>query len=180
MRSGDTSQGLSLTLPPPALPAGNGSQGGLQASVQQTTPAGGVNALSGSSGMLNPEHGKPGHRCDIAVGAPLPAGTNPINPAQAVVTPAATAQVALNPEHGKPGHRCDIAVGAPLNSKPVEPPKPTKPTTATTVKSFNPADTVVAAGYNPQHGKPGHRCDVAVGAKLPETAEVKTDSTGSE
>jgi hypothetical protein len=22
-------------------------------------------------GALNPEHGKPGHRCDIAVGAPL-------------------------------------------------------------------------------------------------------------
>lgn len=179
MRSGDTSQGLSFTLPPPSMPVSGGNQGGLQASALQTTPATGATALP-ASGMLNPEHGKPGHRCDIAVGAPLPASANAITTAQSPVTPAATAQVALNPEHGKPGHRCDIAVGAPLNSKPVEPPKPTKPTTATTVKSFNPGDTVVAAGYNPQHGKPGHRCDVAVGAKLPETAEVKTDSTGSE
>jgi hypothetical protein len=85
---------------------------------------------------LNPEHGKPGQRCDIAVGAPLnnapaanttqPAATitPSISPAtvQPAITPAAPSVnadgVALNPELGKPGHRCDIAVGAPLNSNP--------------------------------------------------------------
>lgn len=86
---------------------------------------------------LNPQHGEPGHRCDIAVGAPLnaPATTSTIQPnaptpVPGATTPAATteakkvtpnstdATAALNPKHGEPGHRCDIAVGAPLNSKP--------------------------------------------------------------
>ncbi len=152
---------------------------------------------------LNPEHGKPGHRCDIAVGAPLnsaapantaqniPVPTQPSNPV--IQSPAASALNAsapvasaagLNPEHGKPGHRCDIAVGAPLNSKPA-------PTAATTPKTATPAVTAVKPGMNPQHGQPGHRCDIAVGAPLdskplpaatpavttPEP-EVKKDSTG--
>ena len=82
---------------------------------------------------LNPQHGQPGHRCDIAVGAPLnapvtniqpnvsatpPATTNTNTVAQIVVPNTSTA--ALNPKHGEPGHRCDIAVGAPLNSKPTQ------------------------------------------------------------
>ncbi|HEX4957293.1 MAG TPA: hypothetical protein VFV46_03890 [Lacibacter sp.] len=74
---------------------------------------------------LNPAHGQPGHRCDIAVGAPLnsaPAPATQTAPAQSppMVMPAqpapaaASAGGALNPAHGQPGHRCDIAVGAPL------------------------------------------------------------------
>ena len=82
---------------------------------------------------LNPAHGEPYHRCEIAVGAPIdsaptqnatpqqaaPSILNP-NPAPAVsTTPAAPAQAfgpkpAMNPEHGQPHHRCDLAVGAPL------------------------------------------------------------------
>jgi hypothetical protein len=85
---------------------------------------------------LNPPHGQPGHRCDIAVGAPLDSKPNaaaaPPQPAAPVVVqqpkpvvvnqpaPAKTAP-GMNPPHGQPGHRCDIAVGAPLNSKPVTP-----------------------------------------------------------
>ncbi|ODS88942.1 MAG: hypothetical protein ABS44_06315 [Chryseobacterium sp. SCN 40-13] len=78
---------------------------------------------------MNPPHGEPGHRCDIAVGAPL--SSAPAKPAAApqqtqTITPvsnpapvaekAATASTApgMNPPHGEPGHRCDIAVGAPL------------------------------------------------------------------
>ncbi len=85
---------------------------------------------------LNPQHGQPGHRCDIAVGAPLnsPATTN-IQPnvsttasttssantnTQKVPPQSNTSGTALNPKHGEPGHRCDIAVGAPLNSKPTQ------------------------------------------------------------
>ena len=83
---------------------------------------------------LNPEHGKPGHRCDLAVGAPLNAPpTTSIAPSTVAsaptIVPAATSKAepkaevasgALNPKHGDPGHRCDIAVGAPLNSKPTQ------------------------------------------------------------
>ena len=81
---------------------------------------------------LNPEHGKPGHRCDIAVGAPLDSKPNPVaitntQPGTTISSPVInttspsktnTVTTGLNPEHGKPGHRCDIAVGAPLNSQP--------------------------------------------------------------
>jgi uncharacterized protein YvpB len=92
---------------------------------------------------LNPAHGQPGHRCDIAVGAPLnsapattaqPAATVQSAPVQAAPAPApatdlnpskgvinsGSAATGLNPAHGLPGHRCDIAVGAPLNSKPLK------------------------------------------------------------
>ncbi|MBK8710612.1 MAG: hypothetical protein IPL97_01825 [Niastella sp.] len=119
-------------------------------------------------------------------------------PALAPVTQAAPAieekapvnLAALNPEHGKPGHRCDIAVGAPLNS-------PAAVTTTTpAVKTINtpsinsqpiPAPVKTAAGMNPPHGEPGHRCDIAVGAPLnspaAETAPAvnveKPDSVGT-
>ncbi len=98
--------------------------------VSTTTP--------GTTGAgLNPEHGKPGHRCDIPVGAPLdskPSATpatnitsNDSRTAPATITtnpvtvPTATSTTApgMNPAHGQPGHRCDIPVGSPLNSKPV-------------------------------------------------------------
>lgn len=80
---------------------------------------------------MNPPHGQPGHRCDIAVGAPLssaPKAATPGNitvnppkqgtativpPPQGTTTPVKTAP-GMNPPHGQPGHRCDIAVGQPL------------------------------------------------------------------
>lgn len=164
---------------------------------------------------LNPEHGKPGHRCDIAVGAPLnsapaqatptvtttPANNSPItiksNPQpvevqKTVATNTPTTGAGLNPEHGKPGHRCDIAVGAPLDSKPnatpavtatpvnnnpvtpsiSQPVTPILPATANTTPGTN----TVAPGMNPEHGKPGHRCDIAVGAPLDsKPAEIKKE-----
>ena len=64
---------------------------------------------------LNPPHGQPGHRCDIAVGAPL--NSAPVNNgtnAQSGVPAKNSEGVALNPPHGQPGHRCDIKVGEPL------------------------------------------------------------------
>lgn len=94
-----------------------------------TLPAAPVTTAKGSSGKLNPAHGQPGHRCEIAVGAPLdgspaPSATPAPKTASPItakpVTPAATTTTApgMNPAHGQPGHRCDIAVGAPLDSKP--------------------------------------------------------------
>ena len=83
---------------------------------QQPLPAIGTAAL-------NPKHGEPGHRCDIAVGAPL---NSPAQPAQQTVPvietlptqPAALTNpggiVKLNPAHGQPGHDCAIPVGKPL------------------------------------------------------------------
>jgi hypothetical protein len=78
---------------------------------------------------MNPAHGQPGHRCDIAVGAPLnspvvtpkntsvvPQQNNAVPTTIATPTHAATTPTpeGMNPPHGQEKHRCDIAVGAPL------------------------------------------------------------------
>jgi hypothetical protein len=210
--SGESGSSETSTTPSTATPVNNNpaNPAAMQVppAVNMSTPPVTTNNLpaapvlnTGSVG-LNPEHGKPGHRCDIAVGAPLnskPAAvtTNPqvissgnaavpvpsVNP-QGVTSqknpivinnPAAPATVApgMNPAHGQPGHRCDIAVGAPLNSKPA--PAQTTPAAVNanpqsiikqTPTTLTTPPVVTAPGMNPEHGKPGHRCDIAVGAPL--------------
>ncbi|WP_051197675.1 hypothetical protein [Flavobacterium soli] len=95
----------------------------------QSSTAGATPTAAG----MNPPHGQPNHRCDIAVGAPLnspkanaPAPHNVPKPtslekpaAKTTLTQPTNAAVAptapgMNPPHGQPGHRCEIAVGAPL------------------------------------------------------------------
>lgn len=136
--------------------------------------------------ILNPAHGKPGHRCDIAVGAPLPDNTtstivqnNPVTvtPSKNVaITNTSTAVAAgLNPQHGQPGHKCEIAVGAPLSDTAKIKTAPATTTTTNNNTAIAPANlvetkaatsTTFASGLNPKHGEPGHRCDIAVGAPL--------------
>ena len=100
----------------------------------QTIPASQAANIATGAG-LNPAHGAPGHRCEIAVGAPLnsaptgAAGAKPqiqtmSSPAAAPVTmpvPASTGAsvngtAKLNPAHGQPGHDCAVQVGAPLKN----------------------------------------------------------------
>jgi len=100
-------------------------------SILGSTSSGGFPAASGSGDVkLNPPHGEPGHRCEIAVGAPLTAAPidqpeiniveNPTPPLQQTVTPQPTESASemlakgLNPPHGAPGHDCAIPVGQPL------------------------------------------------------------------
>jgi|SRR5690554_425263 len=117
-----------------------------ESSATEQTATGTENATSNTAASdtntaevkLNPPHGEPGHRCEIAVGAPLdgsaPAQLNtsvqPTNNGQGFLNsgnaapaqqPAANAQTTApgmqgkpNPAHGQPGHRCDIQVGQPL------------------------------------------------------------------
>ena len=174
------------------------------APVVQAPTAANPNTVLSANGGMNPAHGQPGHRCDIAVGAPLnsaptqgqttttqPAQTVQVKPGQqnvvttTTVTPAKVAK-GMNPAHGQPGHRCDIPVGAPLNS----PAAAKQPVAANTAQSGTTSQTftvtppatdnavpallstetaTVADGKNPAHGKPGHRCDIAVGAPLPKS-----------
>ncbi|KQT22060.1 hypothetical protein ASG31_01590 [Chryseobacterium sp. Leaf404] len=156
----------------------------------------GVQQVSAPPGMLNPAHGQPGHRCDIAVGQPLdaaPAQNAPasaqninVNAGQTVnVNPAAVspgkiavdgngkvAQTApgMNPPHGQPGHRCDIPVGQPLNSKPA----PAAAQNNVQVQAPQPApaaqqivaNTGPKPKNNPAHGEPWHDCAKQVGAPL--------------
>lgn len=95
----------------------------------QTAPA----AAAPTTAGLNPAHGQPNHRCDIAVGAPLstpiqagaqpqqtiqqmPAGVKPSVSTGSTPTAIPNGSTAkLNPPHGQPGHDCKVPVGQPLN-----------------------------------------------------------------
>ena len=125
--SGDEMAKIVSQSSTPAMPTGVG--------VAPTPPP----ATSANKGVLNPEHGQPGHRCDIPVGAPLNSPAQPsakpatvpaapakpaftANPAMPSGTAPATATApGMNPPHGQPGHRCEIAVGAPLNGSAATP-----------------------------------------------------------
>lgn len=90
---------------------------------------------------MNPPHGQPGHRCDIAVGAPL-----------------------NSPKQTKPATNSGNAV-----IQKVTPGTTTSQTNSATPALLTPdaAQTTTAPGMNPPHGQPGHVCSVAVGAPLP-------------
>ncbi|WP_421945819.1 hypothetical protein [Pedobacter sp.] len=137
--------------------------------LQNSMPAQPVSQPIKNNLIFNPAHGQPGHRCDLAVGAPLnqtPSAAQPqqtvSQPTETKVAPAVvkTSAKNLNPAHGQPNHRCDIDVGAPLDSKPMS----KQPTVTTVENKTNAATTGV--NLNPKHGEPGHRCDIAVGAPL--------------
>ena len=92
----------------------------------------------------NPAHGQPGHRCDIAVGAPLNSPVKSNMATNAPNTPSAPYTITQTPSSPTPAA-----------------------TSATTPALLNPNATTTAPGMNPPHGQEGHRCDVAVGSPLP-------------
>lgn len=124
------------------------------ATPAQTTP-------TGEKPALNPAHGQPFHRCDIAVGAPLdgPAtqqGDSPVKQSTGPKSFFKTVQSESATTTGtQPAPQATTTV-APSGTQA----KPATPaaTTANTPKPKN----------NPAHGQPHHRCDIAVGAPLPD------------
>ncbi|MGU3374305.1 hypothetical protein [Chryseobacterium sp. M5A1_1a] len=146
---------------------------------------------------MNPAHGQPGHRCDIAVGQPLsgqPAATpvaqntstgnsntiqidpNSMSPGKVTIDNNSGKQIktapGMNPPHGQPGHRCDIPVGQPLSSKPASStPQPVQQNIIQTTPTPAPAAQNLAMGdkpkLNPAHGEPWHSCSLKVGDPLP-------------
>jgi hypothetical protein len=163
---------------------------GLNGIKQTATTSASLNTNQTPNNLIsNPKHGEPGHRCDIAVGAPLnskpqtpvqnqqsqtAATPVQITPGQETNKPVITKTNGLNPKHGEPGHRCDIAVGAPLNGVAKQTNNVTMKQTAkaTVAPIAEPkVETKTAADpknqkLNPAHGEPNHRCDLAVGAPL--------------
>ena len=101
-----------------------------------TAPATNTATTGSAAAGTNPPHGQPGHRCDLAVGAPLNGaaapsvtipGNQPTNNISIQPSPAKTTTVPmpantsgngvkLNPPHGQPGHDCSVQVGQPLKS----------------------------------------------------------------
>lgn len=119
----DSTASTSTTVQPQTVPQTDGTA--VAANTPDRKPS------------LNPEHGQPFHRCDIAVGAPIdsaPQSTTPqVLPAQpnaasgfntSPIAPSVSSSAtpmeisgpkpAMNPAHGEPYHRCDLQVGAPL------------------------------------------------------------------
>ncbi len=97
-------------------------------SNSQTIPASQAASVAPAAG-LNPAHGLPGHKCEIAVGAPLntaPTKSTATPQIQTTTSPAAApinipslggnGTAKLNPAHGQPGHDCAVQVGAPLKN----------------------------------------------------------------
>jgi hypothetical protein len=104
---------------------------------------------------LNPPHGQPFHRCDIAVGAPLPsqpAGT---------ATQTTNSQVQVNtPQVTAPAQRTTTSSGAPTIENAMR-------MNSGQAQSTAPASSGTKPRLNPPHGQPFHRCDIAVGSPLP-------------
>lgn len=111
-------------------------------------------AASDAGVALNPKHGEPGHRCDIAVGAPLntqPA-TSTIQPAASTIQPASST----------------IQPNVPTTIPPLTASTPTSTISTVSTEAKKPTTNLktVTTALNPKHGEPGHRCDLAVGAPL--------------
>lgn len=145
-----------------ATPAPSEATQAITTNEAPATPAGEIPTI-------NPAHGQPYHRCDIAVGAPLdsPANTSQTAPpapqAEAPKSFFKTVQSQQQAE-SKPA----------MNATPA--PKSAPATTQTTQKTTTqPTSTQTAAAEantprpknNPAHGQPHHRCDIKVGDPLP-------------
>ncbi len=142
--------------------------------VESATPATPAPATepntAGQPPKLNPPHGQPYHRCEIAVGAPLDGSsatpqalptaqsTGPksffkeVKPAE-TTAPAAPTQVTQTISNGQ------------VNTTQTGGAKIT-----TTTTSSNPTTQVNSPKpkLNPAHGQPHHRCDIKVGDPLPD------------
>ncbi|RRJ88031.1 hypothetical protein EG240_14225 [Paenimyroides tangerinum] len=131
-------------------PVANEATPGQPAPNQATnTPA----ATNAQGVKLNPPHGQPGHRCEIAVGAPLDGSAAP---AQTAPTPA---QPQAQPASGK-GF---LGSGnAQTQAAPTQQAAPTAQKAAP-----QQTDPGMQGKPNPAHGQPGHRCDIQVGQPLP-------------
>ncbi|RYE22532.1 MAG: hypothetical protein EOP51_13010 [Sphingobacteriales bacterium] len=74
---------------------------------------------------------------------------------------------AVNPAHGLPFHDCALEVGAPFPTSGQQPAFGA-PAQSLPPSGMQPVLPSAPAGVrlNPEHGKPGHRCEIAVGAPL--------------
>jgi hypothetical protein len=94
---------------------------------------------------MNPPHGQPGHRCDIAVGAPLnsPPGNNQAKAGSAITQQIDPSKFTTQTQTSQPA------------------------ATPAILSTDGTATTTTAPGMNPPHGQEGHQCGIAVGAPLP-------------
>lgn len=133
------------------------------AATQTATPA-------GQPPKINPPHGQPFHRCEIAVGAPLD-GSAPTQRQGATPPPAPVQQNAPKSFFKTVQSQQQANSTQPVASAP----QPTPQTTQTVQAKPTPKPALPTAKAdgpkpknNPPHGQPHHRCDVKVGDPLPD------------
>ena len=123
-------------------------------------------APTGEAPKLNPAHGQPFHRCEIAVGAPLDGSGNTAQtapPAPQAEGPKSFFKTVQSQQQADP----KPAMNAAPSPAPVQ-------TTQTTTTQSTSAQTAAAEANtprpknNPAHGQPHHRCEIKVGDPLPE------------
>lgn len=124
-----------------------------------TTPA--AATPTGEKPALNPAHGEPYHRCDIAVGAPLdgPATQQGDSPAQKSAGPKSFFKT-VQDENASAASATPTPM-ATTTATPAQAQTQTQPAATATPNTPKPKN-------NPAHGQPHHRCDIAVGAPLPD------------
>lgn len=105
---------------------------------------------------LNPAHGLPGHRCDLAVGALLSSAPAPAPDVNNITLSGDQMQIQGATEVQTP----------PASTPATQQPRSIMSAPATIDPAGTPATTTTAPGMNPPHGQPGHDCAVAVGAPL--------------
>ncbi|MBL0340033.1 MAG: hypothetical protein IPP71_03410 [Bacteroidetes bacterium] len=137
------------------------SSDSLSTAVQTIQAPGEISATSPAANApadgLNPAHGMPGHRCDIAVGASLASAPAPAPTADPKNMTITTDQMGIQ-------GASQVNIPPPPTAQPNS--IMSTPTTATPGASAPAAATTTAPGMNPPHGAPGHDCAVAVGAPL--------------
>ena len=101
----------------------------------------------------------------------IPAGTENTTATQTAVPNAATQTTNVGPVNTNPANTATIpGATTPVNFKPqtnsinINPKSNSVATTPQVITAQPPV--AVAAGMNPAHGQPGHRCDISVGAPL--------------
>lgn len=149
---------------PPATPEQKTEAPANDVSNITTTPAPDATQTATSTGetpKLNPPHGQPFHRCEIAVGAPLdgsaPAKGNDPAPAPTQANaPKSFFKTVQSTQPAPSPTQVNPTPTATTQAKPTPTPAPTANTSGPKPKN------------NPAHGQPHHRCDVKVGDPLPD------------
>ncbi len=126
----------------------------VQPTQQANTPVQNASQMTAQTPVItkpgmNPPHGQTGHRCDIAVGAPL--NSPPGKPAKSGANP------------GQVG----------FTQTSITTPTPTSAPTGNPELLKTNTPIVTAPGMNPPHGQEGHRCDIAVGQPLQKAVDSK-------
>ena len=129
------------------------------ATTQTATPA-------GQPPKLNPPHGQPFHKCEIAVGAPLDGSASAQGTTPAPVQQNAPKSFFKTVQTEQQANPTQPVAAAPAPAKQVTPTQQVKPTAtpaSTTANATGPKPK-----NNPAHGQPHHRCDIKVGDPLPD------------